>query len=200
MERLRRRVREKPALSLAVMGLLLAGSIYASAIRPLQFQLEGLEKKLLRAQSHQEQIDLATARLSRVKEDFTKHHLGLRNEKGLLDDEHSPSEAISRIVQLAVLHDLRPIRVSPSNPFTEESLTYWPTDLDVEGGFHDLGRFFQDLAGLETIVNIRKLSITNRRDPSRPATTLGASISLNFVRINLREFDPDREPERQETP
>ena len=182
------------------MGLLLAGSVYASTIRPRQFQLERLEKELILAQSRQKQIDLAEARLSDVKEAFTKHRMLLLDEKGFLGEESSRSEAISRIVNLALRHELRPTRVSPSTPVLDESLTHWPLDLVVEGGFHSLGRFFQDLAGLESIVNIRKLSISNRRDPSRPETTLEASLSLHFFQINLQKFDPDREPEPQETP
>ncbi len=200
MERLRRTVREKPALSLAIMGILLAGSIYASTIRPLQFQLEGLEKEFLRAQSQQKQIASAEARLSRVKEEFAEHRTRLLDEGGLPEEETSRSEAISHIVQLALQHDLRPTRVSPSTPVVEKVLTHWPMDLVVEGGFHGLGRFFQDLAGLDEIVNIRKLSINSRRDPSRQGITLDASISLSLFRINLEEFDPGREPELEETP
>lgn len=194
MERLRRRVRQKPALSLAVMGLLLAGSIYASTIRPLQFQLEGLEKECLRAQTHQKQTESAQARLSRLKEEFGEHRTQLLDEGGLLEKETSGSEAIRQIVRLALQRDLRPTRVTPSTPVVEEFLTHWPLDLVVAGGFHALGRFFQDLAELDGIVNVRRLSIS-RRDPSRPAMTLDASISLTFFRINLQAFDPEQEQE-----
>ena len=200
MERLRRRVREKPALSLAIMGILLAGSIYASTIRPLQFQLEKLEKEFLRAQSHQKQIDSAEARLSRVKEEFAEHRTRLLEEGRLPEAGTSRSQAISRIVQLALRRDLRPTRLSPSTPVVEEVLTHWPMDLVVEGGFHGLGRFFQDLAGLDETLNIRKLSISSSRDPSRPAMTLDATISLSLFRISLQDFDPSREPELEEAP
>ena len=200
MERLRRRVREKPALSLAIMGIFLAGSIYASTIRPLQFQLEGLEKEFLRAQSHQKQIDSAEARLSRIKEEFAEHRKRLLDEGGTPEKGTSRSEAISQILRLALHRDLRPTRVSPSTPVVEEFLTHWSMDVVVEGGFHNLGRFFQDLAGLDEIVNIRKLSISSSRDPSRPAMTLDASISLSLFRISLQDFDPSREPELEEAP
>ncbi len=200
MERLRRRVREKPALSLAIMGILLAGSVYASTIRPLQFQLEGLEKEFLRAQSQRKQIDSAEARLSRVKEEFAEQRKRLLDEGKLPAAAASRSQAISQIVQLALHRDLRPTRVSPSTPVVEEVLTHWPMDLVVEGGFHGLGRFFQDLGDLDETVNIRKLSIRSRRDPSLPALTLDASISLSLFRISLQDYDPSREPEPEEAP
>ena len=200
MERLRRRIREKPALSLAIMGLLLAGSLYASAIRPLQFRLKGLEKEFLQAQSRQKQIASAEARLSRVKGEFAEHRRLLLAEGGLLEEGTSGSEAISHIVQLALRRDLRPTRVSPSAPVVEEFLTRWPLDLVVAGGFHGLGRFFQDLGELDQIVNIRKLSISSRRDPSPSPMTLDASISLSLYGIKLQEFDPGREPELEEAP
>lgn len=199
MERLRRRVRQKPALSLGVMGLLLAGSIYASAIRPLQFQLEGLEKEFLQAQAHQKQNDSAQARLSRLKQEFGEHRTLLLDEAGPIEEETSGSEAISRIVRLALQRDLRPTRVSPSTAVVEEFLTHWPLDLVVAGGFHGLGRFFQDLTELDEIVNVRRLSVS-RRDPSRPAMTLDASISLTLFRIKLQEFDPDQERAQEEAP
>ena len=199
MEKLRRRVREKPALSLAVMGLLLAGSVYASTIRPLQFRIEGLEKEFLQAQSRQKQIASAEARLSRVKEEFAEHRKRLLDKGGLLTQETSGSEAIGRIVRLALQRDLHPTRVSPSTPVVEEFLTHWPLELEVAGGFHGLGRFFQDLAELDEIVNVRRLSIS-RREPSPPAMTLDASISLTFFRINLQELDPDQEQEQEEAP
>ena len=194
MERLRRKVREKPALSLATMGFLLAGSLYASTIRPLQFRLEGLEKEFVQAQSRQEQTDSAQARLSRLKEEYGEHRARLLDEGGLLEEETSGSEAMSRIVRLALQRGLRPTRVSPSNPVVEEFLTHWPLELVVAGGFHALGRFFQDLAELDEIVNVRSLSI-RRRDPSRPAMTLEAAISLTFFRINVHEFDPEQKQE-----
>ena len=176
------------------MGLLLAGSIYASTIRPLQFQLEGLEKEFLQAQTHRKQTDSAQARLSRLKKEFGKHRTRLLEKGGLVEEETSGSEAMSQIVRLALQHDLRPTRVAPSTPVVEEFLTRWPLDLVVAGGFHALGRFFQDLAELDEIVNVQRLSIS-RRDPSRRAMTLDASISLTFFRINLQEFDPDQEQE-----
>ncbi len=199
MERLRRKVRQKPALSLSVMGLLLAGSIYASTIRPLQFRLEGLEQEFLRARTHQNQTDSALDRLTRLKEEFGEHRTLLQDEGGPAEGETSGSEAISQIVRLALQRGLRPTRVSPSTPVVEEFLTHWPLDLVVAGGFHGLGRFFQDLAELDEIVNVRRLSIS-RRDPSLPAMTLDASISLTFFRINLQDFDPDQELEQEEAP
>ena len=199
MERLRRRVREKPALSLAIMGFLLAGSIYASSIRPLQYQLEGLEKEFRQAHSRQEQIASAEARLSRVKEEFAEHRKRLLNKGGSLKEKTSGSESVSQIVRLALQRDLRPTRVSPSTPVVEEFLTLWPLELVVAGGFHGLGGFFQDLAELDEIVNVRKLSIS-RREPSRPAMTLDASISLSLYGIKLQDFDPGREPAAEEAP
>ena len=199
MEKLRRRVREKPALSLAVMGLLLAGSLYASTIRPLQFRIEGLEKEFLQAQSRQKQMVSAEARLSRVKEELAGHRKRLLDKRGVLKEGTSGSEAIGQIVRLALQRDLRPTRVSPSTPVVEEFLTHWPLELVVAGGFHGLGRFFQDLAELDEIVNVRRLSVS-RRETSRPAMTLDASISLTFFRINLQEFDPDQEQEQEEVP
>lgn len=181
------------------MGLLLAGSIYASTIRPLQFRLEGLEQEYLRARTQQNQTDSALARLSRLKQECGEHRTLLLDEGGPFEGETSGSEAISQIVRLALQRGLRPTRVSPSTPVVEEFLTHWPLDLVVAGGFHGLGRFFQDLAGLDEIVNVRRMSIS-RRDPSLPAMTLDASISLTFFRINLQDFDPDQEPEQEEAP
>lgn len=194
MEKLRRRVRERPALSLAVMGLLLAGSIHVSTIRPLQFRFEELEQEFLQAQSRQKRIVSAEARLSRVKEELAGHRKRLLDNRGALKEGTTGSEAISHIVRLALRRDLRPTRVSPSTPVVGEFLTHRPLELVVAGGFHGLGRFFQDLAELDEIVNVRRLSVS-RREPSRPAMTLDASISLTFFRINFQEFDPDQEQE-----
>ena len=181
------------------MGLLLAGSIYASTIRPLQFRFEELEKELLQAQSRQKQIVSAEARLSRVKEELAGHRKRLLDNRGALKEGTTSSEAVSQIVRLALRRDLRPTRVTPSTPDVGEFLTHRPLELVVAGGFHGLGRFFQDLAELDEIVNVRRLSVS-RREPSRPAMTLDASISLTLFRINLQEFDPDQEPEQEEAP
>lgn len=185
---------------MATMGTLLAGTIYTSTIRPLQLQLEGLEQALMQARSHQKQTGLTQTRLSRIKEEAGEHRRRLLAEGGLLGDGPSRTKAIHDLVQLVLQRDLRPTRVSPSTPVVEESLTHWPVELVVEGGFHDLGRFFQDLAGLDEIVNVRKLSISSRRDSSRPDLTLAASISLSLFQISIEDFDPIREPELQEAP
>lgn len=200
MERLRRRIRERPALSLATMGTLLAGSIYAATIRPLQLQLEGMEQDLMQARSHQKQTDLTRTRLSRIKEEAGEHRKRLLAEGGLLGDGPSRTQAIHDLVQLVLQRDLRPTRVSPAAPVVEDPLTHWPLELVVEGGFHDLGRFFQDLAGWDEIVKVRRLSISSRRDSSRPDLTLAASISLSLFQISIEDFDPTREPELQEDP
>ena len=200
MERLRRKVRERPALSVATMGFLLAGSIHVSMTRPLQIQVEGLESALDRSRSRLKQIDSAEVRLAGIKEEVDEHRKLLLAEGGLPEEGPARSRAIHHIVQLALQRDLRPTRVSPATPVVEEPLTHWPVELVVEGGFHALGRFFQEIARMDEIVNVRKLSVSARRDPARPETTLAASITLTLFQFSLQDPDPNRDPELESTP
>jgi type IV pilus assembly protein PilO len=74
----------------------------------------------------------------------------------------------------------------------------WPIQMDVEGGFHTLGIFFDKISKLSRIVNVSNVSIKqNARGENPNRTILASYTATTFVYNENVPETPVEEPNVQ---
>ncbi len=87
----------------------------------------------------------------------------------------------------------------PAAPQAGDFYVTYPTQLRVEGGYHEVGRFLAEVANLDRIVNITNLNMTTTdADEKNPDRTVVASFTAEAYAFQENAAKPAAESENAE--
>jgi Tfp pilus assembly protein PilO len=69
----------------------------------------------------------------------------------------------------------------PTSIVEKAQYSEWPITLGFEGGFHDLGRFFDRLASMERLISVTDLNIKTKTKPNGRGTVVASCVATTFV-------------------
>ncbi|MFB3854470.1 MAG: type 4a pilus biogenesis protein PilO [Vicinamibacterales bacterium] len=133
----------------------------------------------------------ATARkLPEFRRQVTELETKLEGLKAVLPEEKDMAELLRRLHTLAMQSNLTIREFRPATaPVVRQMHAEWPINLQLEGGYHNLGIFFDRISKFSRIVNIANLQV-KARDRQEPNQTIVAQcVATTFVLI-----DPARQP------
>ena len=142
-------------------------------ITKLKKELDGLEKKLVVAKKNAADLEKFQAMMEEAEVQFKKAM------KALPEKEEIPSllTSISRSGQDVGLEFLL---FEPKTELRKEFYAEIPVAMQVVGGYHDLAIFFDKVARLSRIVNIKNISMGRVKDTQQLNTTCTA-VTYKFV-------------------
>ena len=149
-------------------------------ISKLDEQLKALEKKLVVAKRN-------AANLEKFQKQMMEAEVQFKTAmKALPEREEIPSllTSISRSGQDVGLEFLL---FEPKSEVRKEFYAEIPVAMNVKGGYHDLALFFDKVARLSRIVNIRNISM------SRDGETLDLNTSCTAVTYKFVEPEPEKD-------
>jgi type IV pilus assembly protein PilO len=148
-------------------------------IEKLEKQLTGLEKKLVVAKRNAADLEKFQKKMKEAEVQFKTAM------RALPEREEIPSllTSISRSGQDVGLEFLL---FEPKSEVRKEFYAEIPVAMNVKGGYHDLALFFDKVARLSRIVNIRNISM------SRAGETLNLNTSCTAVTYKFVEPEPKK--------
>ena len=149
-------------------------------IEKLEKQLTGLEKKLVVAKRNAADLEKFQKKMKEAEVQFKTAM------RALPEREEIPSllTSISRSGQDVGLEFLL---FEPKSEIRKEFYAEIPVAMNVKGGYHDLALFFDKVARLSRIVNIRNISM------SRAGETLNLNTSCTAVPYKFVEPEPKKD-------
>ena len=153
-------------------------------ISKLDKQLKALEKKLVVAKKNAADLEMFQKKMREAEVQFKEAM------KALPEREEIPSllTSISRSGQDVGLEFLL---FQPKSEVRKEFYAEIPVAMNVKGGYHDLALFFDKVARLSRIVNIRNISM------SRAGKTLDLNTSCTAVTYKFVEPDPGKSAKKR---
>jgi type IV pilus assembly protein PilO len=125
---------------------------------------------------------LATARrLPEFQAQVTELEHRLEGLKAVLPEEKDVAEILRRVQGLATQSNLTIQRFTPQPPKQQALYAELPHKLQVEGTYHDLGRFFDRLSKFHRIINVSEISIKAKPEPKPGATIVAECVATTFV-------------------
>jgi type IV pilus assembly protein PilO len=161
-------------------------------ITKLKKELDGLEKKLVVAKKNAADLEKFQAMMEEAEVQFKAAM------KALPEKEEIPSllTSISRSGQDVGLEFLL---FEPKTEVRKEFYAEIPVAMHVIGGYHDLAIFFDKVARLSRIVNIKNISMGPGKDTQNLNTTCTA-VTYKFIEPAPKKptaKKPDRKPKKK---
>jgi type IV pilus assembly protein PilO len=173
-----------------VMSLAAAGAFYYFYEMPVQTELQTRQTELdaVRARINK---GLTTARqLPEFRKEVADLEAKLESLKPILPEEKDAADLLRNVNTLAVQSNLTIRGFKPQPITTRQMHAEWPIALDLEGSYHNLGRFLDSVSKFPRIINVGNLAIRSRPQASGNATIQVTCTATTFVLIDAPPAAP----------
>ena len=126
--------------------------------------------------------------LSEFETQVAKLEGDLETLKTVLPEEKDVADLLRRIQTLATQSNLSIKSFRPEGVETEALHIEWPFRLQIDGGYHDLGLFFDRISRFPRLINVSEIVITTRE--AQPGE---GSVSVECVATAFVLRDPESE-------
>jgi type IV pilus assembly protein PilO len=174
-------------ISVAVLyvyfGTSLMGFTYPSRraeITQLNEEYEKLSRELERAR-------LTVGNMAKLEREFEYLHRQWNVAKTLLPEDNEMSELLRKVTAAGTQAGLEFVRFEPKPSLAHGFYSENPIEVEVEGGYHQVGSFLSQLANLNRIINVRNLSLVGVKpeDQGKPEVTHSVGASMEVVTYSV---------------
>jgi type IV pilus assembly protein PilO len=163
------------------VSVLLVGAFYYWWVMPVQEEMAERQKKLAGLRVD---IDrgLATARqLPAFRQQVTELQARLENLRAVLPEQKDVGDLLRRIQTLAMQSSLHIKGFKPAPIVTKQMHAEWPINLELDGTYHNLGRFFDQVGRFSRIINVSGIHIKAKDKPTLESTISAECVATTFV-------------------
>ncbi len=168
-------------LVFVALSALAAGAVWQAFLGPEQAQiaarqarLETVENEVLRAQG-------VAARLPSAEREVRALEAQLRETEAVIPEEKDPQDVLRNLHEMASESLLDIASFKPQAAVARAQYTEWPIELGVEGGYHDLGRFFDRIAAMPRLMSVSDLQIRTQIKPNGRGLVSASCVATTFV-------------------
>lgn len=169
---------------LIVFGLLCLlgmGGAWQVTIGPNSAELETRRAHLVKLESEITRVQAITDKLPALQKEVKALAVALRETTAAIPEEKDPQDVLRNLYELASESSLDMANFKPTGIVDKAQYSEWPITLGFEGGFHDLGRFFDRLASMERLISVTDLNIKTRVKPNGRGTVTATCVATTFV-------------------
>ena len=178
------------------MGTLIYVGAHKMLLKPKKVSMGALEVELTGLQARIQEGRAAQQQLPRFREEVRQLELKLDKLLRILPARRNTPELMRRIRSLAEQGDFNLLRFTPGAFVEQDFYSEWPIAMNLEGTYHNLAQFFEQVSRFSRIINIEDLQVgALAADPDH---TITASFrAKTFV---YKEDESDESDESEEAP
>lgn len=159
----------------------LAGAFYQLWAVPKQAEIDQRQAQLAVMQAGINK-GLATARqLPEFRRQVTELEARLESLRAVLPEEKDVGDLLRRIQTLATQANLQIKGFKPAPIVTKQMHAEWPIALELDGTYHNLGRFFDQVAKFSRIINVSSIHIKAKDKATADSTISAECVATTFV-------------------
>ncbi len=167
-----------------VFGLLcvlaIAGAWQVS-IGPGAAELETRRAHLAKLESEIVRVQAIADKLPQLQKEVKALQIALRETTSSIPEEKDPQDVLRNLYELASESSLDLARFEPNAIVAKAQYSEWPIKVSFEGGYHDLGRFFDRLASMSRLISVSDLNIRTKQKPTGRGTVTATALATTFV-------------------
>jgi type IV pilus assembly protein PilO len=134
----------------------------------------------------------AEARLADFRAEVSELETRFAGLKAVLPEQRDVGEMLRRIQTLATQSSLVVKVFRPQAVTNKELHQEWPMTIELEGTYHSLGRFFEQVSKVPRIINVGNINIKGREEKERSEE--GPSITALCTATTFVLLDKPAEP------
>jgi type IV pilus assembly protein PilO len=167
-----------------IFGLLCVVAVAGAwqvSIGPGSAELETRRAQLAKLEGEVIRVQAITDKLPALQREVKALQVSLRETTAAIPEEKDPQDVLRSLHDVAAESSLDIASFKPSEIVAKAQYSEWPIQLTFEGGYHDLGRFFDRLASMARLISVTDLNIKTKVKPTGRGTVLVTCLATTFV-------------------
>jgi len=156
--------KEKQQLKIFIITAVVVSGFVVFRYLPLRGRMQAL-RQIKSAQANTiAKGDFDNTKLSQLKEQFTKLQHELENYEAQIPTSSDIGTFLHKIADLMNKHNLSEQMIEPYKEIETENLNCIPVKMQCKGKLFQIYEFFHELQGLDRLVRIEQVKLTNDSD------------------------------------
>ena len=164
-----------------LLSAMVAVAAWQMLIGPARADLASREARVVLLQGELARAQATAARLPAVQRDVRALEASLLQTTAILPDEKDPQDVLRNLHELASEAAINISSFTPKTIVTKTQYAEWPIELGLEGGYHDLGRFFDHVAAMSRLMSVADLHIKVHTKLTPKNTITATCVATTFV-------------------
>ena len=164
-----------------LLCLLACAGAWQVSIGPGTTELETRRAHLAKLESEITRVQAIADKLPQLQREVKALQVALRETTAAIPEEKDPQDVLRSLHELASESQLDLASFKPNTIISKAQYSEWPIQVGFEGGFHDVGRFFDRLAGMARLISVTDLNIKTKIKPNGRGTVTATCRATTFV-------------------
>ncbi|MBU4268529.1 MAG: type 4a pilus biogenesis protein PilO [Acidobacteria bacterium] len=183
-----------------IVGTVLFGIFYFVIYSPTQDEIASIVAQSERLEEEIRKAEKNESKLEKLKEEKALNEKILEDLKGILPEKKEVSQILRKIQAIASNARLKTSSFNFSKETNREIYLEWPIAISLEGNYHNLGIFFDQVSRLKKIFTIDGLRIAPLRSLSYDYTIQANFTATTYIYREggkIKKAVPKRAPARR---
>ncbi|MCX6556308.1 MAG: type 4a pilus biogenesis protein PilO [Candidatus Aminicenantes bacterium] len=164
-----------------VVGVVLFGIFYFIIYSPTQEEIATIVAQSEKLQEEIRKAEKNESKLKKLEDEKANNEAILEELKGILPEKQEVSQILRKIQAIASNARLKTSSFTFSNESKRDLYLEWPIAISLEGNYHNLGLFFDQVARLKKIFTIDGLRISPLNSLSYDYTIRANFIATTYI-------------------
>jgi type IV pilus assembly protein PilO len=164
-----------------LLAVLLLGGAWQVVLSPMRTELETRRDHLDSLETRVMAAELVAAKLPVAQREVRDLEVALHETTAVIPEEKDPQDVLRHLHELASQSLLQIASFAPKAIVTKAQYSEWPIELGFEGGYHDLGVFFDRIAAQSRLMSVSDLHIKVKSRPGARGSIQATCVATTFV-------------------
>lgn len=164
-----------------VVGAVLFGIFYFIVYSPTQDEINSIVAQSEKLQEEIRKAEKNESKLEKLKEEKALNEKILEDLKGILPEKKEVSQILRKIQAIASNARLKTGTFTFNKETNHDIYIEWPIAISLEGNYHNLGIFFDQVSRLKKIFTIDRLQISPLKSLSYDYTITASFIATTYI-------------------
>jgi type IV pilus assembly protein PilO len=174
-----------------IVGAILFGIFYFVVYSPTQTEINSLVSQRTKLEEEIRKAEKNESRLEKLKEEKADNERILEDLKGILPEKKEVSQILRKIQAIASNARLKTSTFNFNKETSRDYYLEWPIAISLEGNYHNLGIFFDQVSRLKKIFTINGLALSPLKSLSYDYTIQAKFTATTYI---YREGVPVKKP------
>jgi type IV pilus assembly protein PilO len=174
-----------------LVGAVLFGIFYFIVYSPTQEEIRTIVSQSEKLQEDIRKAEKSEAKLEKLKEEKGANEKILEELKGILPEKKEFAQHLRKIQAIASNARLKTSTFNFGKEIARDYYMEWPISISLDGNYHNLGIFFDQVSRLKKIFTIDRLHISPLKSLSYDYTIQATFVAMTYI---YREGGPLKKP------
>jgi type IV pilus assembly protein PilO len=164
-----------------VVGVVFFGIFYFIVYSPTQDEISSIVVQSEKLQEEIRKAEKNESKLKKLEDEKANNEAVLEELKGILPEKQEVSQILRKIQAIASNARLKTSTFTFNNENKHDIYLEWPITISLEGNYHNLGMFFDQVARLKKIFTIDGLHISPLNSLSYDYTIQASFTATTYI-------------------